>query len=250
MISELVAFDLDDTLAPSKSRLPEQMARTVARLLDHTSVCVISGGQFGQFRTQVVEALDDVNASRLDRLHLLPACGTQYYRYGDGEWQRIYIEALTDDEKSRATDAVETCARALGLWEEHTWGPVLEDRESQITFSALGQQAPVEAKRAWDPSGEKKLRLREAVAAKLPDLEVRAGGSTSVDITRVGRDKSFGIAKLLEMTGLSKADVVFYGDRLDEHGNDYPVKAMGVPCVAVTDWHDTLAKLEDLLSHA
>ena len=216
--------------------------------LDHTSVCVISGGQFGQFRTQVVEALDDVNAPHLDRLHLLPACGTQYFRCVDGEWQRIYVEALTEDEKSRAIDAVETCARNLGLWEERTWGPRLEDRESQITFSALGQQAPVDAKKAWDPSGEKKLKLREVVAAKLPDLEVRAGGSTSVDITRVGRDKSFGMGKLLAATGLSKEDVLFYGDRLDEHGNDYPVKVMGIPCVAVTDWQDTADKLEKLLS--
>ena len=124
VIPELVAFDLDDTLAPSKSRLPEEMARTIARLLDRTSVCVISGGQFGQFRAQVVETLDDVNAPRLDRLHLLPACGTQYYRCVNGEWRRIYVEALTDDEKSRATEAVETCARDLGLWEERTWGPV------------------------------------------------------------------------------------------------------------------------------
>ncbi|WCC79674.1 HAD-IIB family hydrolase [Cutibacterium equinum] len=248
MIPKLVAFDLDDTLAPSKSRLPEPMARILSRLLDRVSVCVISGGQFGQFHTQVIEALDDVNASHVDRLHLLPACGTQYYRYVDGQWQRIYIEALTDDEKSRATEAVETCARDLGFWEEHTWGPVLEDRESQITFSALGQQAPVDAKKAWDPSGQKKLTLREAVAAKLPDLEVRAGGSTSVDITRVGRDKSFGMGKLLEMTNLAKEDVLFYGDRLDEHGNDYPVKAMGIPCVAVTDWEDTADKLEKLLA--
>jgi len=248
VIPKLVAFDLDDTLAPSKSRLPQPMAHILARLLGRTSVCVISGGQFGQFRTQVVEALDDVNASHLDRLHLLPACGTQYYRYVDGQWQRIYLEALTEDEKSRATETVEACARDLGFWEEHTWGPVLEDRESQITFSALGQQAPVDAKKAWDPSGEKKLKLRELVAAKLPDLEVRAGGSTSVDITRVGRDKSFGMGKLLEMTNLAKEDVLFYGDRLDEHGNDYPVKVMGIPCVAVTDWQDTADKLETLLS--
>ena len=138
----------------------------------------------------------------------------------------------------------------LGVREERTWGPVLEDRESQITYSELRQQSPVDAKKAGDPSGDKKLTLREAVARKLPDLEVRAGGSTSVDITRIGRDKSFGITKLFEVTGLSKADVLFYGDRLDEHGNDYPVKAMGIPCVAVADWQDTMAKLEGLLSQA
>ncbi|MDO4412261.1 HAD-IIB family hydrolase [Cutibacterium sp.] len=248
MFPKLVAFDLDGTLAPSKSRLREPMAHILARLLERTSVCVISGGQFGQFRVQVVKALEDVNAIHLDRLHLLPACGTQYYRRVGDEWQRIYVEALSEDEKSRATEAVEASARDLGFWEEHTWGPVLEDRESQITFSALGQQAPVDAKKAWDPSGEKKLKLREVVAAKLPDLEVRAGGSTSIDITRVGRDKSFGMGRLLGMTNVAKEDVLFYGDRLDEHGNDYPVKAMGIPCIAVTDWQDTAQKIEKLLS--
>lgn len=244
----MVAFDLDDTLAPSKTRLPDEMAATLSRLLDATQVCVISGGQFGQFHTQVVEPLDAIGAPRMDRLHLMPACGTQYYRLRDGQWHRVYLEALSDDEKSRALDALESCARRLGLWEPDTWGPRLEDRESQITFSALGQRAPGDAKRGWDPTGEKKLRLRAEVAALLPDLEVRAGGTTSIDITRVGRDKSFGIGRLIEITGLSKQDVLFYGDRLDEHGNDYPVRAMGVPCVAVTDWRDTAAQIDALLS--
>ncbi len=249
-IPPMVAFDLDDTLAPSKTRLPEPMARTLAGLLERTQVCVISGGQFGQFQTQVVEALDEVQAARMDRLHLMPACGTQYYRLVEGQWTRVYLEALSEDEKSRAMAAVEQCARRLGLWEEHTWGPRLEDRESQITFSALGQEAPVAAKRAWDPTGEKKLELREEVAALLPDLEVRAGGSTSVDITRVGRDKSFGIGELMSVTGLGLEDLLFYGDRLDVNGNDYPVKAMGVACVAVSGWQDTVAKLEALLASA
>ncbi|MEE8867567.1 MAG: HAD-IIB family hydrolase [Acidipropionibacterium acidipropionici] len=246
-LPQVVVFDLDDTLAPSKTRLPDQMAGLLGRLLSRTQVCVISGGQFGQFRTQVVEPLDGIGAAHLDRLHLMPACGTQYYRFINGQWSRVYLEALSADEKTRAKGALEACARRLGLWESHTWGAPIEDRDSQITFSALGQEAPVNAKRSWDPTGEKKLALREAVAAELPDLEVRAGGSTSVDITRVGRDKSFGMEKLMESTGLSKEDLLFYGDRLDVHGNDYPVKAMGVPCLAVRDWQDTVAKLEELL---
>src|SRR5690606_34806044 len=130
------------------------------------------------------------DAAVLDRFHLLPTCGTQYYRVTADGVRTVYAHALTDDEKQRALAAVEEEARRLGLWEWETWGDILEDRGSQITFSALGQKAPVEAKMAWDPTGEKKNALRDAVAVRIPDLEVRSGGSTSVDITRRGIDKA------------------------------------------------------------
>ena len=143
--------------------------------------------------------------------------------------------------------AVEGEARRLGLWESETWGDILEDRGSQITFSALGQRAPLEAKTAWDPTGAKKNRLREAVAAQIPDLEVRSGGSTSVDITHRGIDKAYGMRQLAEQTGIALEDMLFVGDRLDPDGNDFPVLAIGVPCHAVTGWEDTAEYLDTLL---
>jgi phosphomannomutase len=234
----LIAFDLDDTLAPSKSPLDPRMATLLAELLERVEVCVISGGQFAQFKMQVIDMLPQLPDSTLARLHLMPTCGTQYYRY-EGGWNQIYAQNLTDDEKSRALAAVEKTARELGYWESQTWGPILEDRGSQITFSALGQAAPVAAKTAWDPSGEKKNTLRETVQALLPDLEVRSGGSTSVDITRQGIDKAYGMKRLAELTGISLDDMLFVGDRLDPDGNDYPVKALGVSTHAVEGWTET-----------
>ena len=99
---------------------------------------------------------------------------------------------------------------------------------------------------AWDPTGERKGRLRDAVAARLPELEVRSGGSTSVDITLKGVDKAYGMRKLAEVTGIPLGDMLFVGDRLDPKGNDYPVKALGVRCQAVTGWQDTAAFVTDL----
>lgn len=242
----LVAFDLDDTLAPSKAPLPQPMADALLALLDTTPVCVISGGQILQFTNQVVNRLHDASARQLGRLHLMPTCGTQYYRHVEGAWQQVYAHNLSDDEKARALQVVESEARRLGLWEADTWGPILEDRGSQITFSALGQHAPVDAKKKWDPTGAKKESLREGVAALLPDLEVRSGGSTSVDITRRGIDKAYGINRLSELTDIALTDMLFVGDRLDEGGNDYPVKALGVPCVAVSDWRETAEIVSEL----
>jgi len=242
----LVAFDLDDTLAPSKSAVDPRIADLLVRLAARVEVAIISGGQLQQFRAQVVDRLPAGDGD-LSHIHLLPTCGTQYYHLTPDGITTVYARELSADQKERALAAVEGEARRLGLWEAHTWGPILEDRGSQITFSALGQQAPVPEKSAWDPTGQKKGALRSAVAALLPDLEVRSGGSTSVDITERGIDKAYGMRQLSEQTGIALDDMLFVGDRLDPEGNDYPVLAMGVPCHAVTGWEDTAAYLDQLL---
>lgn len=246
----LVAFDLDDTLAPSKTAIDPRMAALLVDLLGVVQVCVISGGQFGQFESQLVANLPLDNPEALARLHLLPTCGTQYYVFQDGEWRQQYAENLTDVQRADALAALEAEARRLGFWETDTWGPILEDRGSQITFSALGQAAPVDAKRAWDPTGEKKNTLRAAVEPLLPELEVRSGGSTSVDITRRGIDKAYGMRRLAELTGIPLEQMVFVGDRLDPDGNDFPVIALGIPTHAVDGWEDTAAFVEEFLGES
>ena len=254
VLPRLVAFDLDDTLAPSKSAMPPAMAAALRRLLDVVPVCIISGGQVGQFHDQVLAHLD-ADADELSRLHLMPTCGTRYYTYdasqagaGTESWTLVYANDLTPEQIRTGFEIVEAQARRLGLWEERTWGEILEDRGSQITFSALGQEAPLEAKRAWDPTGEKKAALRDAVAPLLPELEVRSGGSTSVDITLKGVDKAYGMTRLAEVTGIALEEMLFIGDRLDPEGNDYPVKALGVPCQAVGGWQDTVTYVTSLAS--
>jgi phosphomannomutase len=242
-----VVFDLDDTLAPSKSTIDGRMAGLLVDLLARVDVCIISGGRFEQFDSQVLRHLQ-ADEDLLGRLHLMPTCGTRYLSWGDGTWQEIYAEDLDEDEKARVVRVLGEGARELGLWADDPWGEVIEDRGSQITFSALGQQAPLAAKVAWDPSGTKKAALREYAARLLPDLEVRSGGSTSVDVTRKGIDKAYGIEKLLEQLGTTRQSLLFVGDRLDRDGNDYPVLAAGVPCVEVSGWEQTADLVAALLT--
>lgn len=244
----LIAFDLDDTLAPSKSPLPLEVAEQLAELLRHRPVCVISGGNYTQFESQLLAELGELDEARLESLHLMPTCGTQYYRRESGAWARVYAEELTREERSFVAVLIEQEARRLGLWESETWGPIIEDRGSQVTFSALGQSAPVEAKSQWDPNGAKKSLLREAVALRLPHLEVRSGGSTSIDVTRRGIDKAYGMRKLAEVTGIATTDMLFIGDRLDVDGNDYPVIATGVQTRAVTGWEETAQVVREVIA--
>ena len=247
MIPHLVAFDLDDTLAPSKAAIAPRIAELLLALAQRVEVAIISGGNEEQFRTQVIAHLGDADAALLQRIHLLPTCGTRYLRHDGTDFMPVYAHDLSDAEKQAALTALREEAERLGLWEAEPWGEILEDRGSQITFSALGQSAPREAKHDWDPTGAKRGALRDAVAARLPGLEVRSGGSTSIDITQAGIDKAFGMRQLAARTGIALTDMLFYGDRLDEGGNDYPVLAIGVPSVAVEGWEDTADKLDALL---
>lgn len=242
----VVAFDLDDTLAVSKSQIDRRMAELLGHLLTEVDVLIISGGRFEQFESQVLAHLD-LTEEQCRRLHLMPTCGTRYYRWQDSDWRQVYAEDLTEADKARIVEALTESAKALHLWEDKTWGDVIEDRGSQITFSALGQSAPPTEKYGWDPDGAKKRTLRDAVAEKLPDLEVRGGGSTSIDVTRKGVDKAYGMRKLLECLDLKLDNVLFVGDRLDHGGNDYPVKAMGIQCVPVTRWEETADYVEALV---
>lgn len=247
---QVIAFDLDDTLAVTKSPISDRMAVLLRRLLERYDVCIISGGKYEQFRVQVVDRLD-APAHLLNKLHLMPTCGTRYYRYDElkAEWALQYAEDLTAAQKTEIMEVLETSAKEVGLWEAEPYGDIIEDRGSQVTYSALGQQAPAEKKYEWaEKNVEAKKRLRELVAARLPELEVRLGGSTSLDITRIGIDKAYGMEKLMQTLEIGKDDILFVGDKLEEGGNDYPVKAMGVDTVAVEGWEDTALVLEGVLA--
>lgn len=244
-MKKVLAFDLDDTLAVTKSPISDRMAAVLGEILNHFDVCVISGGKYEQFQKQIIDRLP-VDGRRLARLHLMPTCGTRYYRYDelDEEWRLQYAEDLSDEQKALIREVLEKSARELGYWEENPAGEIIEDRLSQITYSALGQEATPEDKYAWDPDNSKKLAIRDLAAKELPGLEVRAGGTTSIDVTKVGIDKAYGMRKLCEELGIGLDDILFFGDKLQEGGNDYPVKAAGVDSLEVSHWEDTADRLE------
>lgn len=236
--ARVVAFDLDDTLAPSKSPIEKSVSDELQRLLERVAVCVISGGNFTQFEQQLLANLV-LDADEKANLHLMPTCGTRYYKWQDSAWTSVYAEDLTEAEKASIIAVLEEGIDTLGLRESTTWGPTIEDRGSQITFSALGQKAPHSEKVKWDPDGAKRQKLRQFAAERLPDLEVRGGGSTSIDVTRKGIDKAYGMTKLMSYLNVTPADILFVGDRLDVDGNDYPVYKLGVPSVRVANWQET-----------
>ena len=249
-MKKILAFDSDDTIVVSKMAATERMAALLAEAMRYYDICIISGTGFDEtIYPNTVRQIEQIEGVDLSRLHIMPTCGTRYYRYQDGEWKLQYQEDLTEEQKSRIFAAIETSAKQLDMWVANPAGEIIEDRLSQVTYSALGQQATAADKYAWaEANVEKRRQLNEAVKALLPEFEVRTAGTTSLDITKPGVDKAYGMQKLLEATGCTKEEVLFFGDKLEEGGNDFPVKHMGIECIAVDRWEDTAYALEGIIA--
>ncbi|KAK7954415.1 hypothetical protein PG988_015109 [Apiospora saccharicola] len=245
MIS-LVAFDLDGTLAKSKQPLKDSMGDALADLLAVAHVAVISGGDWPQFQTQVANRLPP--QADLSKLWLMPTTGTKLYVHRDGAWQSVYAEIFDDDIKRQVLAAFDEALEATGFKPEQTWGKRIEDRGSQITFSALGQEAPIHAKEVWDPNFAKRKAIQADLQTRLPNLSINMGGATSIDITQKGVDKAYGLKKLRDESNIPLKEMMFIGDAIFPGGNDYPAKELGLKTVCVKDPNGTLAAIAAVIA--
>jgi HAD superfamily hydrolase (TIGR01484 family) len=244
-MKRLIVFDLDGTLAESKSSLDAEMAMLLGALLGIVKVAVISGGDWPQFEKQVLSNL--LHDEHLKNLSLLPACGTKFYQY-TGHWKKIYSEDFTTDEKKKIISSLKQAVGSSGFKVEKIWGEQIEDRGSQITFSALGQQAPIEEKKKWDPDFTRRKRIKSLVDKLIPEFSVRLGGATSVDVTKPGIDKAYGIRKLQDILGIAIDEMIFIGDALFPGGNDYPAEQAGVVSICVRDPDESKRVIEAIMA--
>ena len=90
-------------------------------------------------------------------------------------------------------------------------------------------------------------QITAILAASIPQFSVRMGGATSIDITKPGIDKGYGIRKLRDRLGIPIGKMLFVGDALFEGGNDYPARQAGVACIAVRGPADTKLVIETIL---
>jgi HAD superfamily hydrolase (TIGR01484 family) len=244
-LKKLIVYDLDGTLAESKSALDAEMAALLHHLLAIVKVAVISGGDWPQFEKQLLANLP--HDERLVNLSILPTCGTKFFQYA-GDWKKIYSEDFSAGEKEKIIGSFKNAIDVAGYKVDKTWGEAIEDRGSQITYSALGQQAPLAEKEKWDPDFTKRKKIKVILDTLIPEFSVRMGGSTSIDVTKRGIDKAYGIRKLRDLLGISLKEMIFVGDAIFVGGNDYPAKEAGVVCVSVKGPSETKRVTETIIA--
>ena len=136
---QIIIFDLDGTLTESKSPMDAEMAELFGQLLAKKHVAVISGGGFGQFQKQLLATLKCA-PSACANLFLFPTSASRFYQYKNGELVEVYADMMTPEERQKIKEAFKRAYEDVDY--KHpakVYGEVVEDRGTQVTFSALGQ---------------------------------------------------------------------------------------------------------------
>src|SRR3989339_2114798 len=225
---QLFVFDLDGTLAESKTPMDTEMAELLVELLKKRRIAVIGGGKVELFETQLLANFENAK-SYFGNLFLFPTTGTRFLRYEDG-WKTIYAHELSEQERKEIKEAFEKAFKYIGYKHpEKLFGEVIEDRGTQVTFSALGQQASLELKTAYKGSSQdRRQEIVDVLVKYIPQYEIRIPGKSSIDVTMKGIDKGYGVEQMEKYLNVPVEKMVFVGDALYEGGNDEPVKRTGI----------------------
>jgi HAD superfamily hydrolase (TIGR01484 family) len=247
---KLMVFDLDGTLAESKERVSAPMGELLGELLEKMSAAVMSGAAFEQFEEQLLPSFPD--GTHFEKLYLFSDNGAQCFVWSNNAWHTKYDKSFNSFEKARIFQALKEALAETGLDKDtdrpQEWGERIEDRGAQITFSALGQHAPIEEKKKWDPTREKRRPLYEALVRRLPDFSVAMNATTSIDITQKGVNKAYGIRRLIEYSQTSVSEMLYVGDALEDGGNDSVVKETGIRTMEVFGPEETAELIKATLA--
>lgn len=243
-----IVFDLDGTLISSRSMIEPMMVERLQRLLDVHDVAIVSGEAWALFQECLLSNVE-LTKKQASRLYLFPTNATSLYVNVDDKWLMIYAETLTADERSKIVAAIKQALNdAQFVNPKRTWGSQFDDRGTQVTFSALGQAAPISHKSTWDPTFEKRFNIVEKLLRSLPEYEIRVGGMTSIDVMKKGIDKLHAIEYVKKHLGIVEGEMIYVSDAQTTATTIDAIKKSGIKTIMVTDVSATASFIDGLLS--
>ncbi|CAM3174669.1 HAD-IIB family hydrolase [Lactococcus hircilactis] len=248
-MKKILSFDIDNTLNEPKMPIFPEMAQLLATLSHKYLIAPISGQKYDQFLIQIINNLPE--SANLDHFHLFVGQGTQYYAHEAGQWKQVFNYALTEKQVSGICGALEKAAKELGYWDESVLAPgdeIIENRESMIAYSAIGQKAGVKAKQDWDPDMKKRNEIAKLASQYAPEYEFEVAGTTTINGFVPGQNKEFGMNHMMDHLHVTKPEILYFGDMTQPGGNDYPVVQMGIETITVRDWQETAAVLKAIIA--
>ncbi len=223
-------FDMDKTVAPSRQPILPEMFSLLSEAAQ--DIIIVSG----QLCEKIAWQSNNLPAAYLGQNgnHAIGPDGIE-----------LWHTPLTDAEVADVMAHIAILAADLPEVPNPEYSPI-ENRGGQITFSPIGNTAPVELKAVYDPDASKRLAMLQKHPFESETMMVVIGGSTSFDYIPKTRHKGTNVQKYIDHMGWNKEECVYFGDGLYPGGNDEFVIGV-IDTVAVTDHLDCYQKLQELL---
>lgn len=227
-------FDVDGTLTPSRGFINAEFGVWFSKFCETNDVYLVTGSD----RPKTIEQLGE---------QIYCACKRVYNCSGNDVYKcdtNLKTSAWKLPEEAHQWLAEQLTASGFSV----RTGNHFEHRPGMCNFSIVGRNANKDQRsqyKDWD----RKYNERDYIAYNFnllfPELDARPGGETGIDISGKGMDKS------QIFYDFDQDDVlIFFGDRMDQHGNDYPLKKLIVDnnrgrCYHVKEWSETWKHLKD-----
>lgn len=241
-----VIFDLDDTLSESGQPPLETVLNKLVALSSRVPVAIISGASFERIERDVGKRLALTHAHH-GNFYVFPETAAQCHHWKNNAWEMAYHFPLPFEERESIKAALNEVVAELRLYESAEDVSWVVERETSIAFVGVVKGASQAEKKAWDPDGKKRLRLANALQERLPGYEVRIGGSTTIDITRKGMTKAYGVEWLANELNIHPNEMLFIGDAFYEGGNDAVVIPTGIQIHATSGPEETEQLIDKML---
>lgn len=240
-------FDIDDTLTESFKPPKPEMLEKLKLLLEKVPVAIMSAAGFPRIEDEFLPSLS--SSPYISKLYIFSNSTAECYLLQGGEWKQVYNNEMTLEAREEIKRALKEAAEETGILKDITpQGEQIIDREAQVAFAALGIDAPDEEKKSWDVDKTKRTKMKKVLQKKIPGFEILIGGRTTIDITKKGINKSYGVRWLSERLGIKPRDMLYVGDALYKGGNDAVVIPTGIKTVSTSGPEETLGIIDDIFA--
>ena len=228
-------FDVDGTLTPSRDKIDPEFKKFFQRFVTKHDVYLVTGGS----KEHTVEQVGPIIWTLVRRAY---QCSGNLVYEGDKIIRQNTIELTSEMQEffDHWLDASQF---------EYRTGQHIDVRPGLINFSTIGRNCTREQRDEY-VAYDSKVGERELIAKLFneefgPNLVAQVAGQTGLDIIEFGNDKSQIIVDFYPGD-----EMHFFGDKMDEGGNDYPlavtVENVGGKTYHVKDWKETWNILKEL----
>ena len=247
-MSTAYLFDVDGTLTPSRQGMNSEFRIWFCKFMSENHVYLVTGSDYAK-------TVEQMGRTITENVKAVYNCS------GNDVWVNGKNVYTSDWRLPKLAEYFLNSCLYESKFDLRT-GRHIEERPGTVNFSIVGRNANKEQRAKYveyDAVENERNTIASAFNTMFgADITATAGGETGLDIYPVGKDK----AQVLKDFD-HYDNVVFFGDRCDEHGNDHTL-ARAVSALSegknslangqgkfynVDNWQDTWKILKNISQH-